>query len=73
MVVYDRTYEMIGVVDDFIGPFVCLKRPTGLAWQSRWVSIRPGTEYEQRQLRALGNLHRRRMKGLSEDRRGFRL
>ncbi|KIF74535.1 hypothetical protein QR77_12195 [Streptomyces sp. 150FB] len=57
---------MVGVVDDFIGPFVHLARPTGLTWQSRWVSVRPGTPYEQRQLRVLAALHRLRHKGLAE-------
>ncbi|MFJ4922072.1 hypothetical protein [Streptomyces sp. NPDC088725] len=64
MVVYDRAYDMVGVVDDFVGPLVCLSRPTGLTWQSRWASVRPGTEYERRQLRAIARLHRQRHKGL---------
>ncbi|KIF77506.1 hypothetical protein QR77_33955 [Streptomyces sp. 150FB] len=64
MVVYDRSYEMVGVIDNIVGPFVHLSRPTGLTWQSRWVSVRVGTEYEHRQLRAIGALHRLRHKGL---------
>lgn len=64
MVVYDRTHEMVAVIDEFFGPMVTLSRPTGLTWRSRWVSVRPGTEYEQRQLRAIGALHRLRNKGL---------
>ncbi|KIF74732.1 hypothetical protein QR77_13600 [Streptomyces sp. 150FB] len=65
MVVYDRTYDMVATVDGFTGPMVNLSRPTGLTWQSRWTSVRQGTAYEQRQLRALGALHRVRHKGLS--------
>ncbi|MFJ4921915.1 hypothetical protein [Streptomyces sp. NPDC088725] len=42
MVVYDRTYDMVGVVDNFVGPLVSLSRPTGLTWQSRWASVRQG-------------------------------
>jgi hypothetical protein len=64
MVVYDRRYEMVGVVDDFVGPFVNLSRPTGLTWQSRWVSVRQGTPHELRQLKAIGALHRLQRKGL---------
>ncbi|MFJ2112265.1 hypothetical protein ACIOEX_10265 [Streptomyces sp. NPDC087850] len=65
MVVFDRVYELVGVVDDFAGPLVSLSRPTGLTWNSRWVSVRQGTPYEQRQLRALAALHRLRHKGLN--------
>ncbi|WP_236710644.1 hypothetical protein [Streptomyces sp. 150FB] len=67
MVVYDKTYEMVGVVDAFVGQLVYLSRPTGLTWQTRWFSVRQGTPYEQRQLRAIGALHRLRRKGLAED------
>ena len=64
MVVYDRTYEMVAVIRGFTGPLVHLARPTGLEWHSRWAFVRPGTAYEQRQLRALAALHRLRHKGL---------
>ncbi|MFJ4921001.1 hypothetical protein [Streptomyces sp. NPDC088725] len=64
MVVYDRSYDMVGVVDDFVGPLVHLSRPTGLTWQSRWASVRQGTPYEHRQLQAIAALHRLRHKGL---------
>jgi hypothetical protein len=67
MVVYDRTYEMVACVDGFDGPFVRLARPTGLQWQTRWVSVRAGTEYEHRQLNAIGALYRLRVKGLVQD------
>jgi hypothetical protein len=65
MVVFDRHYEMVGTVEGLVGPLVHLRRPTGLTWQSRWASVRPGTDYERRQLRALAALHRLRHKGLS--------
>ncbi|MFD5187275.1 hypothetical protein ACFWMU_03810 [Streptomyces sp. NPDC058357] len=64
MVVYDRSYGMVGVVDGLAGPVVTLWRPTGLTWQSRWASVRPGTAYERRQLRAIEALHLLRHKGL---------
>ena len=64
MVVYDRSYEMVGVIDGFIGPLVSLIRPTGLSRQSRRRFVRPGTEYEHRQLHAIAALHRLRHKGL---------
>ncbi|MFJ4918678.1 hypothetical protein [Streptomyces sp. NPDC088725] len=64
MVVYDRTYDMVGVVDGLAGPLVSISRPTGLTWQSRCMSVRPGTDYERRQLRAIGALHQLRHKGL---------
>ncbi|MDX3850303.1 hypothetical protein [Streptomyces sp. AK02-01A] len=63
MVVYDSACEMVGTIDEFMGPLVHLSRPTGLTWQSRWVSLRQGTAYERRQLRAIGALHRQRRKG----------
>lgn len=69
MVVYDAHFDMVGVVDEFVGPLVNLSRHTGLTWQSRWTSVRRGTEYEKRQLRAIGALHKLRHKGLA-DRRG---
>ncbi|MFJ4919586.1 hypothetical protein [Streptomyces sp. NPDC088725] len=64
MVVYDARYEMVGVIDGFDGVLVSLSRPTGLTWQSRWVSVRRGTAYERRQLRAIAALHELRHKGL---------
>ncbi|MFJ1615364.1 MULTISPECIES: hypothetical protein [unclassified Streptomyces] len=65
MVVFDRAHDMVGVVDGLVGPLVSLSRPTGLTWQSRSASVRPGTAYERRQLRAIGALHRLRCKGLA--------
>jgi hypothetical protein len=69
MVVYDRVHEMVAVVDGFAGLFVNLSRPTGLTWQSRWVSVRAGTAYEQRQLRAIAALHMQQRKGLPDPER----
>lgn len=56
---------MVGVVDAFDGPFVRLSRPTGYAWRARRASLRPGTDYERRQVRAIGALHRQRHKGIA--------
>ncbi|MEU6015973.1 hypothetical protein ABZ826_18495 [Streptomyces sp. NPDC047515] len=64
MVVFDRSHDMVGVVDGLVGPVVRLSRPTGFTWQSRSASVRPGTSYERRQLRAISMLHRQRFKGL---------
>lgn len=63
MVVYDRHYEMPATIAEFQGPLICLTRPTGLSWRSRWTSVRPATEYEQRQLRAIAKLHAQRQRG----------
>ncbi|MGY0060220.1 hypothetical protein ACWY4P_27365 [Streptomyces sp. LZ34] len=60
VVVYDRRYEMPGTIADFDGPMVCLTRPTGLAWRSHCVSVRPATPNERRQLRAIARLHAQR-------------
>ncbi|MFE2035920.1 hypothetical protein ACFXBB_22205 [Streptomyces scopuliridis] len=60
MVVYDRVYDMPARVIGFGGHLVHLERPTGLTWASRWTSVRPATDWEQRQLRAIAKLHGRR-------------
>ncbi|WP_076970940.1 hypothetical protein [Streptomyces sparsogenes] len=65
MVVYDRRYEIPGTIADFDGPMVCLTRPTGLAWRSHCASVRPATQYEQRQLRAIARLHAQRQRGMA--------
>lgn len=62
-VVFDRAWDMVGVVDAFDGPFARLSRPTGYAWRVRRASLRPGTDYEQ--VRAIGALHRQRHKGIA--------
>lgn len=59
MVVYDRRVEMPATVVGFDGPFVCLMRPTGLAWRSRIASVRPANTWERRQLRAVATLYAR--------------
>ncbi|MDW6058747.1 hypothetical protein SAZ11_12760 [Streptomyces sp. FXJ1.4098] len=63
MVVYDRHYDMPATIADFDGPMVCLTRPTGLKWRSHCVSVRPATQYERRQLRAIAQLHAQRQRG----------
>ncbi|WP_260255757.1 hypothetical protein [Streptomyces sp. 840.1] len=65
IVVFDRAHDMVGVVDQLGGSIVMLSRPTGLTWQSRSASVRPGTAYECRQLQAIAALHRQRHKGLN--------
>ncbi|MDX3853573.1 hypothetical protein [Streptomyces sp. AK02-01A] len=64
MVVYDRVDGMVARLDSFVGEYVSLSRPTGLKWQSRRRSVRQATEYEQRQFRAIGKLHRQQLKEL---------
>ncbi|MEU5105663.1 hypothetical protein AB0H07_25855 [Streptomyces sp. NPDC021354] len=65
MAVYDRHADMPGTITDFVGPFVCLTRPTGLTWRSHQVSVRPATAYERRQLRAIARLHAQRQRGIA--------
>lgn len=65
MVVFDRARDMVGVVDAFGGPMATLSRPTGASWQSRSASLRPGTAYEHRQLRAIAALWQQQHKGLA--------
>ncbi|MEV6764805.1 hypothetical protein AB0N16_30020 [Streptomyces sp. NPDC051105] len=62
-VAFDRDYEMPGRVRLVDAPFIELDRPTGLAWRVHYRRIRPATEWEQRQLVAVGRLHRQRKKG----------
>ncbi|GAA2367262.1 hypothetical protein [Streptomyces cuspidosporus] len=63
MVVYDRHYDMPATITDFVGPFVCLTRPTGLTWRAPRASVRPATAYERRQLRAIARLQAERQRG----------
>lgn len=65
MVVYDRCFGMPATVTGFDGPLVCLTRPTGLTWRSHCVSVRPATQYERRQLRAIARLHAQRQRGIA--------
>ncbi|MGW2510863.1 hypothetical protein ACWC0A_15785 [Streptomyces scopuliridis] len=61
MAVYDSKTELPAVIDAFYGAVVKLIRPAGFTWESRRVSIRPATEYEQRQLKALEKHHRQQL------------
>jgi hypothetical protein len=64
-VVYDRDYEMPATVRDVQGQFVELLRPTGLSWRCHYRRVRPASEWEHRQLAAVGRLHQQRQKGRS--------
>ncbi|MEV7090494.1 hypothetical protein AB0O07_32240 [Streptomyces sp. NPDC093085] len=59
MAAYDRRTEMPGVISSFAGSLVCLVRPSGHTWQATLNAVRPATERERTQLRALAELHRR--------------
>lgn len=59
MAVYDPRTEMPGVVHRLHGAVVRLKRPAGFTWEARAIVLRPATEREKRQLRALARLHRK--------------
>ncbi|MEV7084720.1 hypothetical protein AB0O07_02255 [Streptomyces sp. NPDC093085] len=58
MAVFDRRTDMPGVIRSFAGDLVLLVRPSGHIWQASLYSVRPATEREQLQLRALARLHR---------------
>ncbi|MFE4371228.1 hypothetical protein ACFRMN_23890 [Streptomyces sp. NPDC056835] len=70
MVVYDRVYDMPARVIGIGGHLVYLERPTGLTWASRWTSVRPASDWEQRQLRAIAKLHAQRRLPAPAQRRG---
>ena len=53
MVVFDNYQGLTGVVADFEGTVVHLSRPTGMTWHTRAGSVRPATEPERRQLKAI--------------------
>ncbi|MGW0708576.1 hypothetical protein ACWD4G_21935 [Streptomyces sp. NPDC002643] len=63
-IVYDRHYDMPARITGVQGSVVFLARPTGLAWHTSRVAVRPATAWEQRQLAALAKLHRQRQRGL---------
>lgn len=63
--VYDRSREMPGVVRDIVDRNIILERPSGLVWSVSYRRLRPATEYEQNQLRALRRLCREQHRGLS--------
>ncbi|WP_255948834.1 hypothetical protein [Streptomyces odontomachi] len=68
-VLYDRDRDMPGRVRNVDGQVVELERPTGCAWRVHYRRLRPATEREQRQLTALGRLHRQQQKRLPPGRR----
>ncbi|MFJ4922047.1 hypothetical protein [Streptomyces sp. NPDC088725] len=65
-VVFDGDAEMPGTVRDIVGDYVDLERPTGRAWRARFRRLRPATDWERRQLAAVGALHRQQQKGLPD-------
>ncbi|MEW9519119.1 hypothetical protein [Streptomyces tubercidicus] len=64
-VVFDPDADMVAVVREVKGLMVHLERPTGLRWGAPYRRLRPGTEREGRQIRALAHLQRARMRGMS--------
>lgn len=64
-VVFDRDYEMPGVVRTVDAPFVEIYRPTGLLWRVHFRRLRPASDWERRQLVAIGKLHQMRLKGIA--------
>jgi hypothetical protein len=64
-VVYDRFYDLPAMVADFQGPLICLTRPSGFSWRSRWIHVRPATAYERRQLRAIAKLGVQNRRGVA--------
>ncbi|MER0483827.1 hypothetical protein ABR737_36790 [Streptomyces sp. Edi2] len=63
-VVFDRDAGMVAVVRDVKGLMVGLERPTGFTWDVAYGRLRPGTEREGRQLQALAQLQRARLRGM---------
>lgn len=61
MAVFDPGLEMPGYVDALYGGVVRVIRPSGLTWEARRISVRPATEWEERQLRALAWLLRKQL------------
>ncbi|MFE7317306.1 hypothetical protein ACFU7T_30035 [Streptomyces sp. NPDC057555] len=59
-VVYDQDSDVVGVVRDIRGLLVCLERPTHLTWEAPYARLRPGTEWEVKQLHAPAELQRGR-------------
>ncbi|MGG2458264.1 hypothetical protein ACO0M4_00260 [Streptomyces sp. RGM 3693] len=64
-VVYDRDSDMVGVVCGAAGILMRMERPTHLAWEVPYARLRPGTEWEKKQLAALAKLQRDRERGRS--------
>lgn len=63
-VVFDRDDEMVGMVSNITGAAISLERPTGRKWLKSYRRLRPATERENRQLRALAKLQRARTQGM---------
>jgi hypothetical protein len=63
MVAFDRDHEMPGTVRNVDGLFIEMERPTGLVWRVNFRRLRRATEWECRQLVAVGRLHRQRQRG----------
>ncbi|MEV7088857.1 hypothetical protein AB0O07_23725 [Streptomyces sp. NPDC093085] len=59
MAVFDHRTDMPGFIQSFAGLMVRLVRPSGHTWEATRQSVRPATERERTQLRALAELHRR--------------
>ncbi|MFE2940260.1 hypothetical protein ACFXKG_14535 [Streptomyces sp. NPDC059255] len=62
MAVFDPRADMPGVIRSFAGSTVWLIRPAGHTWQAARVSLRPATQRERVQLRALATLHRKQQR-----------
>ncbi|MBD0746721.1 hypothetical protein [Streptomyces sp. CBMA152] len=65
MVLFDRDYEMPGTVRGIDAFMVEMERPTGLIWRSHFRRLRPASEWERKQLVAVGRLHQVRQRGRS--------
>ncbi|WP_175411975.1 hypothetical protein [Streptomyces sp. TRM64462] len=63
-IVYCRHYAMPARVTRISGTFVYLIRPSGLQWRSARVAVRPATDWEHKQYRALAKLQTQRERGL---------
>ncbi|MEV7089329.1 hypothetical protein AB0O07_26135 [Streptomyces sp. NPDC093085] len=63
MAVFDRRTDMPGFIRSFAGVMVLLVRPSGHTWEAPRFSVRPATERERTQLRALAQLHRQAKRG----------
>ncbi|MGW1788788.1 hypothetical protein ACWCO0_11725 [Streptomyces tubercidicus] len=63
-VVFDRDDDMVGMVSNIVGTVISLERPTGRQWHTFYRRLRPATERENRQLRALAKLQRARTQGM---------
>lgn len=62
-VVFDAASEMPGKVLVLDGVLVEVGRPTGFTWRVHFRSLRPATNWQRRQLIAVGKLHAQRKRG----------